>query len=519
MHILCGGKWHDHYLDYHLTAGSLRIETVAWLNLAEAKGVYFERKFNLRMLGEYIRELGWRAVYLKARSRLAEKGRNQKFYSIGIGRVLQTRDVSDFASDDYVVFVAPLHPAACERVVLPPLLVRHIDETLYLQYAHIDGVQHYSQTGTESDLILPELAGWHPESGFIPDASRLANCLAGAEKHWRHLALKPTLLRCTPRSSVRETDREPVQAAPGNIPAALYGLGNYAKSQLLPNLDARVQVCEIHEIDPTQIGNPADYQARMLTSSEFSPDNACKVFFAAGYHHTHADIAAHAIESGGIAVVEKPVVTDEKQLERLLELDQRFPGNLFSCYHMRHNPLFAEARRDLDVATGEPIHITSDVYEVALPPHHWYNWPAARSHLVSNGCHWLDHFLFMNDYAKPVKYRADRAANGDSIAQVELANGACLCLHLTHLGSPRIGVQDHVVMRAGSRTVSVTNGSIYKFEDDLCLRKSFTGNRMNAYREMYRNISAAIVAGQPGDSHTALQHTNELILALDKMLG
>ncbi|NLF97891.1 MAG: hypothetical protein GX569_14230, partial [Candidatus Riflebacteria bacterium] len=52
MHILCGGKWHDHYLDYHLTAGSLRIETVAWLNLAEAKGVYFERKFNLRMLGE-----------------------------------------------------------------------------------------------------------------------------------------------------------------------------------------------------------------------------------------------------------------------------------------------------------------------------------------------------------------------------------------------------------------------------------------------------------------------------------
>ena len=74
-------------------------------------------------------------------------------------------------------------------------------------------------------------------------------------------------------------------------------------------------------------------------------------------------------------------------------------------------------------------------------------------------------------------------------------------------------------MRAESRTVSVTNGSIYKFEDDLCLRKSFTGNRMNAYREMYRNISAAIVAGQHGDSHAALQHTNELILALDKMLG
>jgi hypothetical protein len=124
----------------------------------------------------------------------------------------------------------------------------------------------------------------------------------------------------------------------------------------------------------------------------------------------------------------------------------------------------------------------------------------------------------MNDYAKPVRYRADRLTNGDSIAQVELANGACLCLHLTHLGSPRIGVQDHVVMRAGSRTVSVTNGSIYKFEDELCLRRSFNSNRMNAYREMYRQISAAIVAGQPGDSFEALRHTNELMLALDAMI-
>lgn len=518
MYILCGKQWRNHYLDYHLSHDSLRIETIAWHNLAATTGVYFERKFNLRMLGEYIRELGWRAVYLKIRSRLAESGRNQKFYSTGIGRVIDTRANSEFSPGDQVVFLAPMHPAACERIVLPPLLVRRIDETLYLKYDHIDGIQHYSQLDNESDLLLPELAGWHPESGFIPDVTSLANCLERAEKHWRKLELKPALLRCTSRSTVRVADREQVNAEPGKIPAALYGLGNYAKTQLLPNLDPRLQICEIHEIDPTQIGDPACYQTRMISSSEFVKDSGCKVVFAAGYHHTHADLAAQAIESGAIAVVEKPVVTNEKQLKRLLELDQRFPGHLFSCYHMRYNPLFAEARRDLNVAPGEPIHITSDVYEVALPPHHWYNWPSARSHLVSNGCHWLDHFLFMNDYAKPVRYRADRLTNGDSIAQVELANGACLCLHLTHLGSPRIGVQDHVVMRAGSRTVSVTNGSIYKFEDELCLRRSFNSNRMNAYREMYRQISAAIVAGQPGDSFEALRHTNELMLALDAMI-
>lgn len=521
MYILCGDKWRDQYLDYHLTAGSVRIETVAWLNLTEAKGIYFERKFNLRMLGEYIREIGWRAVYLKARSRLAERGRNQKFYSIGIGKIIETRDCKDYSPNDQVVFIAPMHPAACERVVLPPTLVRRIDETLYLQYAHIDGIQHYSQADAdaESRLILPELAGWHPESGIKIDHGRLTTCLEKAESRWRQLELKSSLLRGAVRDRQATTATEPVIADPGNISAALYGLGNYAKSQLIPNLDARIQICEIHEIDPTQLGNPANFKARVTTSSEFSPDSGCQVFFAAGYHHTHADIASKAIEAGGIAVVEKPVVTTRQQLNQLLELDRRYPGRLFSCYHMRHNPLFAEARRDLDVAAGAPIHITSDVYEVALPPHHWYNWPTSRSHLVANGCHWLDHFLFMNNYAKPLKYKANRAGNGDSVVQVELANGACLFLHLTHLGSPRIGVQDHVVMRAGNNTVSVSNGSIYKFEDELCLRRSFTGNRMNAYRQMYRNISAAIVANQPGDSHDALRYTNELILELDAMLN
>ncbi|MBU1105872.1 MAG: Gfo/Idh/MocA family oxidoreductase [Candidatus Riflebacteria bacterium] len=519
MYILSGGKWRDQYLDYHLASGSLRIEVAAWLNLAEAKGIYFERKFSLRMLGEYIREIGWRAVYLKIRSRLAESGRNQKFYSIGIGRLLESRDCKGFNAGDYLIFIAPMHPKAAERVVLPAQLVRRTDETLYLQYAHIDGVQHYAMSGTDSELVLPELLGWHQESGFAPDTTRLASCLEKATVFWRQLKLSSSLLRCSPRSEIRENSKGIEPVAKGNISAAIYGLGNYAKTQIMPNLDARLQISEIHEIDPTQIGNPGNYKARVTTSSEFSAQGGCRVVFAAGYHHTHADIAARAIESGSIAVVEKPVVTTPAQLERLLKLDSLQPGRLFSCYHMRHNPLFAEARNDLGVNPGEAVHITSDVYEVALPPHHWYNWPSARSHLVSNGCHWLDHFLFMNDYAKPVKFTASKAVNGDSLAQVELANGACLFLHLTHLGSPRVGVQDHVVMRAGSRTVSVTNGAVYKFEDEMCLRRSFTGNRMNAYRQMYRNISAAIVAGQPGDSHEALRYTNELILALDAMIS
>ncbi|MFA6750376.1 MAG: hypothetical protein WCS82_10970 [Candidatus Riflebacteria bacterium] len=199
---------------------------------------------------------------------------------------------------------------------------------------------------------------------------------------------------------------------------------------------------------------------------------------------------------------------------------------------MRYNPLFKQAIRDLNgpqsfgspnstqsphTSKRNPVHVTADVFEVPLPELHWYRWPNSQSHVVSNGCHWIDLFLFANDYSRPVKATLELMRNGDSVSFAELANGACLCLHLTHLGSPRIGVQDHVVMRSGKATATVTNGSEYRFEDDICLRRRASYNRMGAYKEMYEKISAAVVAGLPGDSADMIRHTNELVLQLNEI--
>ena len=137
--------------------------------------------------------------------------------------------------------------------------------------------------------------------------------------------------------------------------------------------------------------------------------------------------------------------------------------------------------------------------------------------IFSNGCHWIDHFLFMNDYSRPVKIGLERLSNSDSVSTVELENGACLCLHLTHHGSPRIGVQDKITMRCEKRTVTVVNGSSYEFEDEVCMRRKYKKNRMNAYQNMYKSISDAIVKEQQGDSREMLEYTNNVILTLDKL--
>src|SRR5262249_57472786 len=71
-----------------------------------------------------------------------------------------------------------------------------------------------------------------------------------------------------------------------------------------------------------------------------------------------------------------------------------YKGKVFCCFHKRYSAFNALARKDLQMQLGEPISYHCIVYEVPLPPMHWYRWPSSRSRLITNGCHWIDHFHF-----------------------------------------------------------------------------------------------------------------------------
>ena len=71
----------------------------------------------------------------------------------------------------------------------------------------------------------------------------------------------------------------------------LFGLGHYAKTILMPNVRKWIDIEKIHEVDPTQIGI-VDHQRVSLDTAPYpAEDSDFDVYFAAGYHHTHAAIA------------------------------------------------------------------------------------------------------------------------------------------------------------------------------------------------------------------------------------
>lgn len=512
MYIL-GKKWRGEYLDYHRGKEQLRIQVVAWMVVEPVTEMYFERPRSIRLIREYVREIGPNATVRKIRSRIHESLRNKRFYSVGLGRV--TVGPSGQKKDETAIaFIAPSHPRCVERIVLPSILTKTVDEHVVARIENQKGIVWCERN--DDALLIDDLCGWQSESGRPLPEDSINRVIDTSLIFWNNLNVdEATILSLKTPTPVCEKTTSNVSTTRG-LRAVLFGFGNYAKTVILGNIDSRIHIDCVHEIDPTQIGQVSNQPWSIDSSPLVRDAEEYDAYFIAGYHHTHADLAITSLKRGAYTIVEKPVVTSQEQLDRLYQALQQHPGKLFACFHMRYNPLFRQAIKDLGITEGEPVNYYCTVFEVSLPARHWYRWPSSCSHLVSNGCHWIDHFLNLNGYARPVEWHVWQCNNGDSHVGVELENGAVLGMFLTHSGSSRIGVQDHVELRANGRTVTVDCGSKYLAESSSKIIRKQRCNKMLAYNNMYQTISRKIINEEPGDTLHSLRQTHELMLALEK---
>lgn len=100
------------------------------------------------------------------------------------------------------------------------------------------------------------------------------------------------------------------------------------------------------------------------------------------------------------------------------------------------------------------------------------------------------------------------------MAFARLENGATLSLTLTDTGSSRLGVRDLIDLRAGDRTVRMTDATYYEAESSTRVLRRNRVNPMDAYGRMYESICRKIVRGDAGDDLVSLQST-ELMLQLE----
>jgi len=515
MRIL-GKAWLDGYLDETLLPQNARIRVGRWVTLGTAGQLYFVRQRDPQVVWNYVRDIGVVTTVRKILSRTREALRNQKFVSCGVGTVLEVGEGSARRTGERVLFIAPAHPRCMERVVLNDALTRPTGQVAGPEEENTLRHVNLSETSEPQPPWVQVVAGWSPHSGSPPPEA-LDRALDETARLVNSAADKETVLTADHRT-IRERTEPSIEASSGHRRAALVGLGNYAKTVLLPNVRKYLRVVSIHELDPTQLGIVANGTPSHDTSPFLRADEKYDAVFAAGFHHMHADVAVQALERGAVAVVEKPLATTKDQLARLIAAMRQSEGRLFACFQRRYLPFNAFIRSDLGAATDSPISYHATVFEVPLPPRHWYRWPTSASRLVSNGCHWIDHFLFLNGFCPVSRHDLFVAKDGTVNASLELANGALFTLVLTDRGSSRIGVQDHVELRCADATAIITNASTYRAERGARIVRSARCPKLAPYRVMYQAIAKAIATGSAGDSLLSVESSAGAVLNLEEDL-
>jgi len=514
MYLLTDGKWHSGYCNYALHRDNhVRIEVCDWHIMGRINDQYISYPLDWRIIYNYLRDVGIKAVFLKLVSRLREKNRNAKFYAIGTGKVIETGQKSNCQIGNTVIFFAPNHPECVSEVVLSDQFVFNAPE---IPLGAPSNLRLFRKSTVACQEALQNYTGWSDFSGMLPDRSEIQKALE---------ATKKDLLRLSPESACEILTKEqqkiqqnPAINKPAEFKAALFGLGNYAKVFIIPNLNRRISLWAVHEIDPAQLGRKKWAEGYVSTSPFPDESHGADIYFAAGYHHTHAAVAIHALSRGACAVVEKPVATTDQQLDEIETLLKAGKGSFFACFHKRYSILSDWAKEDLESEAGDAVDYHCIVYEIPLPIKHWYNWKTSGSRIVSNGCHWIDHFMFLNYYSPVSKSSVSQSARGHIHIQAQLENGAVFSMLLTDIGSPRLGVRDYIELRKGHTTISMTDSSIYKSENAKGPIREKRANKIDAYKRMYANISSMIVDGKGGDSIDSLR-SSRLVIELDQRLS
>jgi predicted dehydrogenase len=514
LRILIGDDWRDGYLDEHRSEGDVRIRAQALLTVDALHDLYFVRDRSLWRLWNYLREVGLLWVVRKVLSRVKESSRNRKFLSVGCGVVIEAPPGAGFDPGAPVVFVAPCHPRAFERIVLPPVLVSPLKALP--SWVTADSMALDDGSPSVAGLV-GDVGGWSTFSGRALDHDRLRHALAGvASALQEHDWSAARRLPASTSSAIAERDGSPPPAAGPS--AALFGYGNYGKAIVLNNVRHALRIAAIHEIDPTLLPPGRERGIRWDTAALPREDERYDVYLIASYHHTHVPLAVDALGKGAAAVVEKPIATTRAHLEELTASLRATNGRFFAGFHKRYAPLNELARRDLGVGAGEPVHYHAIAFEEPLPARHWYRWPRSCSRIVSNGCHWLDHFLFLNDWSEPTGIEVARGSSGTEVANVSvrLANGAFFSLVLTDTGSARVGVRDHIELRAAGVTVTMDDSARYLSESGKRILRRAHVNKMTSYRSMYRTIADRIVRGEAGDTLRSIQVSAGLVLEVEE---
>lgn len=256
----------------------------------------------------------------------------------------------------------------------------------------------------------------------------------------------------------------------GKVGVGFIGFGNYARSVLLPAVQASGSANLRTVVTATGLSavNGAEkfgFAQAATDPEELFADPDCHAIFIATRHDTHADLARRALAAGKHVFVEKPLALNHADLGSVLEAQAASGSILTVGFNRRFAPMVERARQEVAKAGGPAI-MHYRVNAGYIPPESWVHGPQGGGRIVGEACHFVDTLSAIVG-SDPVSVEASRPAGvGDSSqALLRFADGSTGVVTYSSLGDSSIPKEELEIMARGLhirltdyRKLAITSG-------------------------------------------------------------
>jgi len=179
------------------------------------------------------------------------------------------------------------------------------------------------------------------------------------------------------------------------------GAGSFAQSMLLPHLtrDQRVTLRAVATAGGLTARSVAERAGAEVCASDpevLLSDASLDLIIVATRHDSHAGLAVRGLEAEKAVFVEKPLATDEEQLDQVVGAwDRSSRRFLMVGFNRRFAPLITKLKSFMSVSP-EPMALHYRVNAGYVPPEHWAQDPAfGGGRIIGEVCHFVDLLAFL----------------------------------------------------------------------------------------------------------------------------
>lgn len=245
------------------------------------------------------------------------------------------------------------------------------------------------------------------------------------------------------------------RTAPATGGIGFVGLGNYAKTMLLPAFKGLDGVSLTRVVTSTGLSaNSAGEKygfASVATEPEtiFAADDIDTVFIATR-HDSHASYAQRALEVGKNVFVEKPLALTLEELDSVVAAAEAASGLLTVGFNRRFAPMIHDAKAALDKAAG-PKMMLYRVNAGDIPSDSWIQRSEGGGRIVGEVCHFVDTLAYLTG-SRPVEAQAVALRDRNDAVSVLLrfGDGSTGTIIYSSVGDPSVPKEYLEVFASGT---------------------------------------------------------------------